>query len=129
MKPKSKGHVAGRIVHEARAIATPILLAHAQEHGDQYGVISVVSIAVAPDYSYIDCVVSSEHLPEELPKFFAPVASEIRREMSRQLSLRKAPIIRFRTGTGDIDRVSNIIDSIARQYHLRDASDDTEENS
>lgn len=64
---------------------------------ERFGIVSVVSVKVSPDFSYADVFVDSIFNPTELPKALAPIAGGLRTELSRKIGLHKAPIIRFRT--------------------------------
>jgi ribosome-binding factor A len=68
-----------KLAHIIKEIATPLLLSHAKEFGEDFGIVSVTSVAVSSDYSYADIAVASSKDDRALPKFFAPLATEIRR--------------------------------------------------
>lgn len=90
---------------------------------DRFGIVSVVSVRVSPDYSYADVTVDSITDAEKLPKALAPIAKSLRGELSRKLGLHKSPIVRFRTKAEDRDAVSpedrvlGLLDEISRETH------------
>jgi ribosome-binding factor A len=85
-----------KLAHIIKEIATPMLLAHAKEFGEEFGIVSVTNVTASPDYSYADIIISSTQNEKMLPKFFAPLATEIRRVIGKQVNTRKIPQIRFK---------------------------------
>lgn len=90
---------------------------------ERFGIVSVVSVRVSPDYSYADVTVDSITEADKLPKALAPIAKSLRGELSRKLGLHKSPIIRFRTKSDEgsaatpEERVLGLLDQISRKTH------------
>jgi ribosome-binding factor A len=109
-----------KLWHIILEIVTPILLNHAKEFGEEFGIMSVTSVVVSSDYSYADVTVASSEWEKQLPKFLAPLAIELRRLIWKQVSTRKIPHIRFKVtkGQAEVNRVYEILSEIERTYDL-----------
>ncbi len=86
-----------------------------------FGIVSVDSVKVTPDYSYADVYVSSLTNADQLPKALAPFAAKIRGNLSRSVGLHRAPIIWFRTKKEGDSRdaemkVLSIIDEFSKKH-------------
>ena len=107
----------GNIIKE---IVTPILLQHAKEFWEDFGVVSILDVKVSSDYSYADIVTYSTKNEKQLSKFFAPLARELRWLIGKQVYIRKIPIIRFKLPKhqSDINRVFDILRELEWKYDL-----------
>jgi ribosome-binding factor A len=111
-----------RLADIIRTIASEHIIQHLREYENTVGIVSIVEVEITPDEGYADIYVSSSEPSEEkgLPKLFAPLANSIAHRIGRDVGIRRAPIIRFRTAkkqksTGDI---LSIINSLDKQYGL-----------
>jgi len=103
-----------------RDLVTPIIVAHVKEFGEQFGIASVSDVKISSDYSYADISVFSSKNEKELPKFLAPLATELRALVGREVQTRKIPLIRFRVtkNQAEANRVFEIISQLESQYDL-----------
>lgn len=83
----------------------------------------MVSVRVSADFSYADVYFDSIFHAEELPKALAPIAGKLRTDLSRNVGLHKAPIIRFRTkadmkndAANPEAKVLELLDEISRKH-------------
>ncbi len=85
-----------RLKESIQIIATEIILNHSREYEHDHGIIAVVDVIISPDKSYADIMVYGQGDNKQLVKFLASTATDIHKKVSRDLSLRKTPRIRFR---------------------------------
>lgn len=79
-----------------RNIVSTSLYEHTFEIQSNFGIITVMSVNLAPDMSYLDIYVSSMKNNELLCKSLAKYAQKIKEDINTKIILRKTPIIRFR---------------------------------
>ncbi len=73
-----------------------IILENTFEIQSDFWLITVNSVELAPDMSYLDIFVSSIKNSELLCKSLANYAQIIKEGINKEITLRKTPIIRFR---------------------------------
>jgi len=66
-----------------------------QEYGDRFGLVSVIRIDISADSSWAEVYVTAQDHAEEITKFLAAIAPRLRHEVSKNVSLFRAPQIRF----------------------------------
>lgn len=85
-----------RLRESIHIIATESILNFSREYEHNHGIIAVLDTIISPDKSYADIMVFGQGDNKALVKFLAPLATEIHKKISKDLSLRKTPRIRFR---------------------------------
>lgn len=63
---------------------------------NEFGIININSVVMAPDMWYLDVFVSSLYNQDILCKTLAKYAQDLKHEINKNITLRKTPIIRFR---------------------------------
>ncbi len=109
-----------KLAHIIRDLATPILLEHAKEHGEEFWIVSILDIKISSEYSYADISVYSTQNAAWLTKFFAPLATELRALIGRTVNTRKIPAIRFKLPKNQVEtnRVYDILRELEGKYDL-----------
>lgn len=79
-----------------KEIVSTALLEATLEVQSDFWLITVNSVRIAPDMSYLDIFVSSIKNKEILCKTLAPNAQFIKESINKAVTLRKTPIVRFR---------------------------------
>ncbi len=109
-----------RLADSIRAYASEDIQKFEEFHDHDFGIISVVEVIVTPDYEYADIYISAQRNEKELPHFVAKVASETRRRIVKDFSLRKTPLLRYKLGSKqkDTGNILSLIHSLDQQYGL-----------
>lgn len=109
-----------RLRESIHIIATESILNFSREYEHNHGIIAVLDTIISPDKSYADIMVFGQGDNKALVKFLAPLATEIHKKISKDLSLRKTPRIRFRIAKNQ-EAKKDILTTIAEldaQYGL-----------
>jgi ribosome-binding factor A len=107
----------GFIIRDALA---PFIIEYVSEKWDEFWIVSIVNVTVTKDYSYADFFVSSTRNTEDLPKYLAKYAWELRSMIGKDLWVRKTPIVRFKVAK-NIDTtwdILSIINEMSEKYGL-----------
>lgn len=114
-----------RLSDTLQRFASADIIGYCELHEHPHGVIAVISVEVSKDLSYADIFVNSQHDEKNLPHFLAPCAELTKRKISKELSLRRMPILRYRVATEQrqTNDILHLISSLDRQYEL--SSSDT----
>lgn len=83
------------------------------EHIDEsdFGLVTINQVNISTDLSYLDVYVSSLKNSDTLCKTLAKSAYLVKRDISREISLRKMPIVRFRYDD-QMRQTTKILDTI-----------------
>ena len=106
--------------HILRETMAPFILEYASNREDEFGIVSIVDVKVSKEYSYADFYVTCQTNLEDLPKYLAKFAWEIKSMIGRELWARKSPNIRFKIATnvsGTWDLLS-LINELSKEYGL-----------
>ncbi|EKE28042.1 MAG: hypothetical protein ACD_3C00106G0001 [uncultured bacterium (gcode 4)] len=103
-----------------RDTLAPYILEYANEKADEFGIVSVIDVKVSKDYWYADFYVSSTMNTENLPKYLAKYAWELRSMIWRELWARKSPTIRFKVAknVNETWDLLSLINEISSKYGL-----------
>ncbi|MDD2916308.1 MAG: ribosome-binding factor A [Candidatus Gracilibacteria bacterium] len=109
-----------RFAENILEITSPILLEYIREHGEEFGIVSIVKVIISKDRSYADIFVSATSHEDMLPKKLAPLADRLRHDIGRQIQTYKIPQIRFKRIKNEIATrsVQDIINELSKQYGL-----------
>ena len=109
-----------RFAETILTMTSPILLEYIREHGEEFGIVSIVNVEISKDRSYADIYVSATTNEAILPKKLAPLADKLRHDIGKQVQTYKIPYIRFkRVKNETITRnVQDIINELSKQYGL-----------
>ena len=101
-------------------LASPIILDHVREYGEQFGVVSLVKAEITKDRSYADLYVSASKNEDTITKFLAPVAQDIWEAVAANTQTYKIPKIRFkRMKNKEVEHsVQDLITELSKQYDL-----------
>lgn len=112
-----KTEKAGYILRETMA---PFILEYASEKLDEFGLVSIVEVVVSKDYSYADFYVSCQTNAENLPKYLAKYAGEIKSMIWKELGARKSPNIRFKISQNknEVWDILSLINEMSNKYGL-----------
>jgi ribosome-binding factor A len=109
-----------RFAETILTMTSPIILEHIREHGEEFGIVSVIKVEITKDRSYADIYISASVNEAILPKKLAPLADKLRHDIGKQVQTYKIPYIRFkRVKNETITRnVQDIINELSKQYGL-----------
>ncbi|MDD5377369.1 MAG: ribosome-binding factor A [Candidatus Gracilibacteria bacterium] len=109
-----------RFAETILTMSSPIILEHIREHGEEFGIVSVVKVEISKDRSYADIYVTATTHEALLPKKLAPLADRLRHDIGKQVQTYKIPHIRFkRIKNETVTRnVQDIINELSKQYDL-----------
>jgi ribosome-binding factor A len=109
-----------RLADVIQKYASEDIITYSQMHDHDFGVISVLSVTVSPDYTYADISVMSQNHRESLPKFLTAVEPTTRRRITKDFSLWKIPKLRFRIDKkeGKTTDILTLIHTLDTQYGL-----------
>ena len=109
-----------RLSESIRILATEEILRFSRDYENNHGIISVLEVVISSDKSYADIMVHGQADDKELTQFLAPIAPIIHTRISRELSIRKTPRIRFRVAknTNAKADILSIIHQLDIQYGL-----------
>lgn len=109
-----------RFAETILTMSSPIILEHIREHGEEFGIVSIVKVEISKDRSYADIYVSAATNEAMLPKKLAPLADKLRHDIGKQVQTYKIPHIRFkRVKNETVTRsVQDIINELSKQYGL-----------
>jgi len=113
-----------RFAETIQTMASPVILEYIREHGEEFGIVSIVRVEISKDRSYADIYISSTNHEAMLPKKLAPLADQLRHDIGKQVHTYKIPNIRFkRVKNETITRnVQDIINELSKQYDLGETS-------
>ena len=113
-----------RFAETILTMSSPILLEHIREHGEEFGIVSIVKVEISKDRSYADIFVSATTNETLLPKKLAPLADRLRHDIGKQVQTYKIPHIRFkRVKNEEVTRsVQDIIQELSKQYGLTETA-------
>lgn len=109
-----------KVWHILRETMAPFILEYASNKEDEFGIVSIVDVIVAKDYSYADFYMTCQTNSKDLPKYLAKYAGEIKSMIWRDLWARKSPNIRFKiaTGTNNTWDLLSLINELSQEYGL-----------
>lgn len=109
-----------RLADAIRSYASEDILTYSQIHEHHFGIISVNSVEVSPDYSYADIFVSCQENEKMLPKFLSSTEAITKKRIAKDFSLRKIPRLRYRVGKrkNSTNDILSLIQSLDTQYGL-----------
>lgn len=107
-----------RFAETVLTISSPIILEYIREHGEEFGIVSIVKVTISKDRSYADIYVSSTANETLLPKKLAPLADRLRHDIGKQVQTYKIPHIRFKRAKNETTArsIQDIINEISEQY-------------
>lgn len=111
-----------RFAETILTISSPIILEYIREHGEEFGIVSIVKVEISKDRSYADIYVSSVTNEAILPKKLAPLADKLRHDIGKQVQTYKIPYIRFKRIKNEevTKNVQDIINELSKQYDFRE---------
>lgn len=111
-----------RFAETIMTMSSPVILEHIREHGEEFGIVSIVKVEISKDRSYADLYVSSTQNEPLLPKKLAPLADKLRHDIGKQVQTYKIPHIRFKRikNEATVRDVQDIINEISKQYGLHE---------
>lgn len=114
-----------RFAETILTMSSPIILEYIREHGEEFGIVSIVKVDISKDRSYADVYVSSTTNEAVLPKKLAPLADRLRHDIGKQVQTYKIPRIRFkRVKNETVTRnVQDIINELSKQYGLSETTE------
>lgn len=106
-----------RFEKQILGIVTPIILNYTKEKWQKFVLVSVISVKLSVDYNYADIFVTCEQNEKDLLKFLSTIWPVLKREISRVLSLRKTPQVRFKIDkeVGKVSNIYSILNSIKEE--------------
>lgn len=109
-----------RLKESIQIIANEVILEHTREYDHDHGIIAVVDVTLSADKAYADIMVFGQGDNKALTHFLAPSAAKIHTKISRELSLRKTPKIRFRIAKNQENKkdILTTIRELDAQYGL-----------
>ena len=109
-----------RFAETILTMSSPIILEYIREHGEEFGIVSVVKVEVSKDRTYADIYVSAASNEAVLPKKLAPLADRLRHDIGKQVQTYKIPHIRFKRVKNEVltRNVQDIINELSKQYGL-----------
>lgn len=115
-----------RFAETILTMSSSVILEHIREHGEEFGIVSVVKVEISKDRSYADIYISATAHEELLPKKLAPLADRLRHDIGKQVQTYKIPHIRFKRLKNEaVTRdVQDIISELSKKYGLSEASED-----
>ncbi len=114
-----------RFAETILTMSSPIILEHIREHGEEFGIVSIVNVEISKDRSYADIYVSATTNEAMLPKKLAPLADKLRHDIGKQVQTYKIPFIRFKRVKNEAvtRNVQDIINELSKQYGLSEVSE------
>lgn len=106
--------------HILRETLTPFILEYISEKQEIFWVTSVIDVQVSKDYSYADFYVNCQTNANELPKYLAKFAWELKSMIWRDLWARKSPNIRFKISQNksSTQDIMGLINELTNKYGL-----------
>lgn len=100
-----------------KELMTPEILQYSRENSDVFWMVTVLEVKLSSDFNYADIYVTGQQNQEKLAKFLASFAPELKKMISRKLSLRKTPQIRFRIDKKEEKNIKmyNLLDEIKKE--------------
>lgn len=113
-----------RFAETILTISSQTILEHIREHGEEFGIVSIVRVEISKDRSYADIYVSATANEPLLPKKLAPLADRLRHDIGKQVQTYKIPHIRFKRIKNEVTtrNVQDIINEISKQYGLHETN-------
>ena len=111
-----------RFAETILTISSPIILEHIREHGEEFGIVSIVKVDISKDRSYADIYITATTNETVLPKKLAPLADKLRHDIGKQVQTYKIPHIRFKRIKNEAvtRNVQDIINELSKQYGLNE---------
>ncbi len=97
------------------------VLTHFQEYEDELGIISITEIKLTPDKSHLSVFVAFDtDKRHDIMRTLRTLVPELRRYLSKTLSLRSAPKITFKPTNEKKQAVdiASLISQLDEKYHL-----------
>lgn len=115
-----------RFAETILTMSSPIILEHIREHGEEFGIVSIVKVEISKDRSYADIYITASANEALLPKKLAPLADQLRHDIGKQVQTYKIPHIRFKRIKNEAvtRNVQDIINELSKQYGLSEAHED-----
>lgn len=122
LQPSFMSTKTDRFAETILTISSPIILEHVREHGEEFGIVSIVKVEISKDRSYADIYISATTNEATLPKKLAPLADRLRHDIGKQVQTYKIPHIRFKRVKNEVvtRNVQDIINEISKQYGLHE---------
>ncbi len=106
-----------KIERTLKEVMTPEILQYVRENNEEFEIVTVVEVKISTDFNYVDIYLTSQQNQDKLPKFLASFAPTLKKFLSKNMSLRKTPQIRFRIDkkVQETSKIYSLLDEIKKE--------------